>query len=758
MKKLTLFLKILIASLLISGCYSWYENKVEMDTDTPKINLGDLLYNEVEVTSLEPPEQIIVSQGKYSGTIKIHWSEVPYATSYRLERAIVKEPDSDTGKYNLPDEGDFEVINNYVYSTNFSDVILVSPLYNDEEYSYRYYYRVSAENIKNGLESSEFTEVSDDSCGWLLPPPASIDAAKGENSEYIEVSWKPVPQANRYCIYRGQNDQGHGMEYIASVSGNKLSFQDPLSQNEKGLEFYYKVCAVLQDGSESAFTGLALGYSAKEGAPVAPDNIIITNGNGVSKDSLNIKWDSVTKTGYDIKYNVYRTSSTDSVYKLVRSNITSENITDSSPLKTGIKYYYYVQTVAVSKTDTTDILKSPFSKTGPLLVVNGTETQNPKAAVGWLLSPPNNCEVVDSSIPEKYLLRWTPAVGSETVNYCYNIYYSNTLNGDYILLHHLLQPDTPDLSTASDGYYSFAVDKKSFYRVTTVNSTTMEECDIKASIEVAPCPAAPQSVTATKTASLGGITNYTPNTNGVYPVQITWSAPAGEAPYGYYVYRSTKPDSSFRKITDSPITDNSFVFIDTNETARPGTFYYYKVVSLNILMQGKNSNTQNADTRGYGALTRDQWFREYNKTVKKSLSKLTLMHKSGDTDKLGSETINGEISGSLSYNAKLDGFSGRVLMHYTNYADFNIKPDESLGVYFLLNGDTNTSASASKNGSMDGTNVASTMGMYPGYAKYDNIAIKGGAAGGGYYVVCTQDKNGNTVLGEGNVDWTVGEE
>jgi len=48
--------------------------------------------------------------------------------------------------------------------------------------------------------------------------------------------------------------------------------------------------------------------------------------------------------------------------------------------------------------------------------------------------------------------------------------------------------------------------------------------------------------------------------------------------------------------------------------------------------------------------------------------------------------------------------------------------------------------------------------MYPGYAKYDKIQIKGGGAGGGTYVVCTKDKNGNTILAESDISWTVGEE
>lgn len=49
-------------------------------------------------------------------------------------------------------------------------------------------------------------------------------------------------------------------------------------------------------------------------------------------------------------------------------------------------------------------------------------------------------------------------------------------------------------------------------------------------------------------------------------------------------------------------------------------------------------------------------------------------------------------------------------------------------------------------------------GMYPGQAVYDNLQIKGGAAGGGYYLVTTKDLSGSELLSQAKVDWTVGEE
>ncbi|MBR5096429.1 MAG: hypothetical protein IK094_04905, partial [Treponema sp.] len=214
----------------------------------------------------------------------------------------------------------------------------------------------------------------------------------------------------------------------------------------------------------------------------------------------------------------------------------------------------------------------------------------------------------------------------------------------------------------------------------------------------------------------------------------------------YNIYRSTKPNSGFKKINESPITETSYTYKD--EQAKAGNYYYYRIISLNSLGQGANySNTD----YGYGALTTYQYVREYIKTTLNSQKKLTLMHKSGNTAKLGTETANGAISGTLSYDAHVSGVSGRVIMEYKNYADFYIMDDKSLGVYFLLNGNTNTSAGMDTNGTMDGT--VTVQGMYPGRVSYDNIKIKGGAAGGGTYGVTRTGIDSAAV----QADWTWGE-
>jgi hypothetical protein len=69
-------------------------------------------------------------------------------------------------------------------------------------------------------------------------------------------------------------------------------------------------------------------------------------------------------------------------------------------------------------------------------------------------------------------------------------------------------------------------------------------------------------------------------------------------------------------------------------------------------------------------------------------------------------------------------------MHYQGYAEFE---DDEGNIYLTVDGYTNTTADMNSNGSMDGTMTAS--GMYAGTVDYGHIEIKGGGAGGGYYVV-----------------------
>lgn len=732
--------------LLLTSCADWMQGKIPMDSDKMHGSLDEMLIPKEEITELSAPGQLFVTQGTYPGTILISWKSVPGATSYRVERAVIKPGDEAE-----PDESDYDVRNAAVYgATTYRDIILSNPTASNEEYSYRYAYRVMAENISEGMESP-FTEYTDSCVGWLMPAPQQVEAWKGKSESEIRITWKDVPKAESYVIYRGESEKGLGMELLGSVYGNTAYFSDMVSSSEQGKEFYYKMYAKI--GAQlSAASSLAMGYSLKAGAPTPPEHVEVDKGIGTDVKSITVKWDKCSPASEGtITYSLYRTSSVDSVYTLVKSNIPPDTTEHTdNPGKTNVYYYYYIQVVEIATNKLTgepDTLKSAFSE-------SGADSKEP--AIGCLLSPPAAVEVDDSPAEGKSKLRWTAAIGSERGgDFQYIISYKETQSGASLPL------PGGDKITGTDegnGWLSAEVDTKPFYSVATYNQNVGKRSADSAS--AAPVPDAPQNVTASKTMPPASFTDKPANSNGVYPVLIAWAAPAsGTAPAGYDIYRSTKPDSSFRKLTATPVSATELSYIDVNDTAKAGVYYYYKVIALNSLNQGKKGNDPANDpdhhARGYGALTADQWFREYNKTAVKSQTKLTLMHKPNNLDKVGSETINGDISGTLGYSAKVEGLGARIIMPYTNYADFYVAGTND-EVYFRLNGNTNTTSNMSANGNMDGT--VTCTGMYPGSAGYDAIEIKGGGAGGGYYAVTTTDLGGNIIFNAAHVDWLVGEE
>jgi len=713
--------------ILISfvSCAELFQGKIAMQT-RPSNSLLDLFLQKSELTILEKPTQIFVSQGRHATKIEISWSNVENAISYRLEKAVISPVN---GEYRQPDEMDFTVLEENLFTTSYVDTILSSAETVSECYANRYYYRVSAENSRLGLESSEFLESD---YGSLFAPPSFVTADLGTSTDFVTIYWNLVNNATAYDIYRTQNENGLGAERIATVLGDRNSYKNTMGDSEQGKEFYYYVLAKNSVGNETAKSALVMGYALVAGAPDQVKNVRITEGRGTTLDSISLSWDTVTSIS-DVTYTIYRTTSDDSSMTLLTSTAAT-NYTDKKALKPNVYYYYQVQASIVDD-ETGEKLKGKISE-------SGKDSLNP--AEGFILSATTSV-MVDKTV-ENEKLSWLPALGKEEerAKWVYEIYGDSSANGEFATL--MQSFDAASLSLDEKGYYSVSlVDRASFYAIRTYNPET----DVRSNLSaiVAPSPFAAKNVVATQAAKLSD--EMQANESGVYPVKITWEKPANDNPSGYYIFRSAKKDSGFKKITDDVVTSTEF--IDSNDTAKTGRYYYYRVLAVNSLGQGTNySNT----AIGYGALSYEQYMREFNKTMMSSQDKLTLMHKSGTTDKLGTETVKGAISGTLYYNASIAGLGGRVIMEYTDYADFYVEGDKDADgnpdIYFLVNGNTNTSAEMSQDGTMDGT--VTCVGMYPGKVYYDNIEIKGGAAGGGTYGI---EPDG---FARKEISWTVGEE
>jgi len=704
--------------LLLSSCENMFQNKIPKSDKNG--TLDDFFYRNVdEITKLSTPTQFYVAPYYSSSDIRLTWNEVRGAAYYMVERAVAARiPNTQT--WEEPNAGDYEPLNRFVYSTYYVDEILKNPAPNSPEFNNKYYYRISAYNTSRNYEESEPTSPQS---AMLFYMPNSIKATGGVSEEHIMVTWDPVPGADSYEIVRSRQEDGSSASTLATVRGSQTTwYRNVVNETEQGVDFYYMITAKNSFGNKTPQVGPAYGYSKVFGAPEAPENVRFSpeeySGRGYSKTEITIKWDAVAEP--EAYYAVYRYSSIDSSLKKLKDKLDDVTYTDVG-LTPGIFYYYKVQ--AIFDDIAGNPLKSQFSS--PDLE-------------GFLLSCPDDV-LAEKSSDGTVTVKWKPAMGTEgeRAQYTYKVYAGNTMEGD---LSNVVAPSIPS-SVGADGYISATGLPQSytFFRVTTVNPNAPNgQLESNQSILVSPSPAAAIIQDASRYANIPGVNA---NANEVYPVQITWKKPEGEDPAFYNVQRSTRSTDGFSKINDEPLSANSpgssvfyrdpitgvYTYIDKNETARVGRKYYYRVLSLNQLGQGSFPSDEKI---GWGALTYDQYIVEYGKTMNSALKKLTLMYKSVATDKLGNETKYGSISGSIYYNATLSGTNARIIIQLSNYADFR---DESGDVYFTLTGNSNTSANMSSNGSMDGT--VTCTGMYPGSVRYNNVEIKGGAAGGGTYGV-----------------------
>jgi fibronectin type 3 domain-containing protein len=723
MKKTTAnYAALLILPLLAGACADLFQEKVPVDLGSSRAGSLDRLVNspkEAVITELPPPAQLFVETGGSPTSIRLGWASVEGASSYVVERAKVVPVADGSGDltYSTPADEDFSILSPFEYGLSYTDSIINNPKYSSPEYLYRYYYRVRAQNVGAGLEAGEATAAQ---LGLLLAPPRTVNASTGDYPRAIRLEWTPVNKAAAYMVYRSGSEYGDSPTLLDRVQGTR--YTDSIDGDaEQGKEFYYSVAAVNSAGVSSVASSLAMGYSLMEGAPEPPDvRLAAGSGRGNSTSEIKIEWDPVAAADY---YVLYRYSSTDSTLVRLESKYTGTSYTDTKQLKPQMYYYYRVQ--AVDEEDG-KFLKSKL----------------PDAVEAFLLGPPVGAEARKTGGGD-ISFQWYQAWGgpTEQAAYSYKIYGSASKDGTFTLFH-----TVPGPAAVVDKYIRVNISTPyEFYYIRTENGG--EESKDGELFAPLPLPAVLESVSQREYFD----EPQPPNGNGVYPVQVVWTKPAGDDPAAYRVYRSKSPDSRGQPLGDDISaalgTGGRFVWYDTDGSIKAGTLYYYSVLSLNVLGQGDVNGL--SSQMGYGALTPGRFFLEYNKTMKSSLSKLTKMHNSDSMKKLGEDGAGGAIGGSVSYDAALDGLGARIIIAYTNYADFYINGNSALGPYFVLNGESNTSAEMNQSGSMDGT--VTTSGMYVGTVKYDGITIKGGAAGGGVYYVKPKDYPSET-----EVDWTEG--
>jgi len=704
--------------VLLASCADIFQPKIPFNEKDPA-SLDDLFKNNEGVGKLKTPDQFYIPPNYSSTEIRLTWTGVNGAAYYMVERAVASPiHESNPPAWENPDEGDYVPLDRFVYSTSFTDVILRNPSLDSPEYQNKYFYRVSAFNTALRYEESEPTSPQS---AMLFSAPRNLRATGGVSVEFVELRWDRCDGAEAYEIWRSDLANGASASLLSTVLGNQNWYRNNVSPAEQGKDFYYMIRARNRFQNYTLYTRPAYGYARIFGAPDSPKNVKLddNSGRGHSKNTINIKWDAVTETG--AYYAVFRYSSIDSSLTRLIERTSETKWTDNIGLRPGIFYYYRVQAIVDDISGRP--LRSEFS------------SQDPE---GFILSSPDTV-VAEKDQDGVVTVKWTPAIGTENErqSYTYIVYSDSNINGNFS--NPAAQNVSP--STNAQGFVSAVITSipagHTFFRVSTVKGSVESD----KSMTVSPAPA---MAIITEVSKYAFFQNATANSSGVFPVSISWKKPDNEEPAFYHVQRSSRSGAGYSRINDIALSANgpfingysynsateTFTFIDRNEMARVGRKYFYRVLSLNQLEQG---NFPSDELIGWGALTHTQYMIEFNRTMSAALRKLTFMHRPGSTDKLGTETKNGTISGTIYYNAAISGLGARIIIQLSNYADFYVENDPVNGVYFILSGNSNTSANMSSNGTMDGTMTCD--GMYPGRIFYDRIEIKGGAAGGGTYGV-----------------------
>jgi hypothetical protein len=734
------FLFSFLSFLALASCADMFQPKIPLSVNDKPGSLGDVFKQEETITQLDVPSQLYVSPFYSRSEIRLSWEAVRNASYYMIERAVaVPVLKESVLEWETPGDEDYEILERFVYGISYNDEIIKNPSLDSREFQNRYYYRISAFNPAQGFDESA---PCDPEYAMLFRAPSNVRASGGVSSDYIEVRWEGAEDAVSYEVWRSSSERGLPAS-LGTVSGNQTYYQNRVDKNDQGVDFYYIITAVNRFGNVSLQTRPAMGYAKQEGAPDSP--VVRRSsgfGRGNSSVSARIEWDAVADAEY---YAVYRyskdgkTGVVDSSLTRLTTETTQTFWADSAGLRPGTYYYYRVQ--AIGKDTADKELKSPFSVTD-------------EATESYILSPPDTV-IAERNANGTITVKWTEPIGGadEVHSFIYTVYADTRIDGNFATA-----VKSGVTSTVADGYIradGVSAQDGQFFRVVTFNGSA----ESAFSIVVAPAPEAAVIQNATQYALISP--DAAANANGVYPVRITWKKPDNDEPVFYHVQRSQRADGGFSRINEAPLRADGtgfvgysldeatgvYAFIDRNDTAKAGRKYYYRVLSLNQLGDG---NFYSEARTGWGALTYTQYMLEYNKTMKSALKKLTYMHKPGSTDKLGTETKNGTLGGTIYYNAAISGLGARIIIQLTNYADFYIENEPENGVYFTLSGNSNTSANMSSNGTMDGT--VTCTGMYPGRVYYDRIEIKGGAAGGGTYGIEP------TGFSRAEISWTVGEQ
>lgn len=333
------------------------------------------------------------------------------------------------------------------------------------------------------------------------------------------ITWDAVPGATKYIVTREMMKNGN---FVMDTSYRAI-VDSNIYYTEKQEAALYKY-TIKPYASDTAM-------GENEGRLIkvypAPANVKVTS---ASYNTATVQYDKVNGA---TNYRIYRSVKEDGTYTLVGTNNGDVlNFTDKN-LAPGTTYYYKVEAYEVGNNLTSAGIMSNAKSVKPVLTV-------PKKvkATGYTYT--------------SLKLTWDAVPGAKS----YNVYVATSKRGTYKKI-------ASSVKKTSYIHKSLKLGNKYYYKIEAVNGAAVSGKSAAASGTVV--TAATKEVTVTS--------------NDYNSITLKWKKVSGATKY--YVYRSTKESTGYKKL--KTITGLNY----TDNKVDGGVKYYYKVVSVAGSLKGQ---------------------------------------------------------------------------------------------------------------------------------------------------------------------------
>ena len=753
MKKI---LFILVFVLLICSCDSEL-----FDSTFKEVRLKKLtgVYDSSEYDYvLQPPQNPVASRATSETGITISWNAVNKAEKYRIYRRI-------SGEEN------FNPLMVDVDGTSYTDVNSdFSPLRTDVLYEYR---------VTSFSASKGESEMSESTFGSLLSVPSEVSASKGESKDFIRINWKSSTDVPYYRIYVSPSVV---FDPITSLKATYYADKNAPYQTYKyylgdeintyaGVNLYVKVTSVSSNGTETQIEKSAydVGYTFVEGAPDAPENL--TADQGVSTDtsshSIRLSWND---TGA-VRYIIYRYSES-----LGQKQIFPFSETDTSELvidgETGVVSYedrYGKNDIVPGERYTYTVI--PIGEIHEDEYTTREIQGLPATADAYLLSNPADISVSVQDNPTGYVISFDNVVGLDTEDDIENnsdwIYVIKVRSEEGTVTERIISPS----NYAEPVRYVFETDEKQnyYFSVSVRNSYTQTDFTEE---YVCKAPSKVRNFNASRNVY---ISNTHANSNGVYPVKLTWSNDPGVKKYVISRYKKGMPETE-SVIAEVDRSSNSY--LDENIHSKPGEVYCYSIYATDALDRVGTKLSGSDISEGYGVLTESEFVRLWTQYCLKPFVYFNNLSESAVTDNgvvnLKEYWKNSEIAvkvdkgnassistqmdaltggsyiyqntnyfhgnhttgfGRLGYSADTEGIGGQIYFTYEDFGEV---------AWMYCNGSYEMHVNASGDGTVK-TSGLNISGMYPAKILLDFVSVKSKGFSGDYVVVFEDGRGGVSV-------------